>query len=391
MTKKIPIIAFAPHPWDEPQWMNRQHLLSRLGERGWPIVYNTGALSLWQRNTEKWKTAPYLSQYQQQDNVSVHIAGKAFPTWPKSELISNFSRQTYTKSIKKYLDVSANSSITLLFHPEFYPYANYLKSKFLALHVYDSYSGMPNWDQSMEIMLSNTVKRADLITASTASMAESLPLNGVGKTKILHNGVDPTPFLLANRMPCPEDLKDIPHPRIANLGTVNLKMDMKLIAELANKNPNWSWVFVGRLEEAELNTDNEARDGLAKCKKLSNVYFLGEKSRHAIPAYAQHINISTICYRIRPDDWVIAGYPLKLNEYLAVGKPVVASPQTAICEYFSDVVAIAKNESEWQLALEHALNTGGVGTPDQRIATALSNSWEKRVDAYEEWLLEMIS
>lgn len=391
MTKKIPIIAFAPHPWDEPQWMNRQHLLSRLGERGWPIVYNTGALNLWQRNSDTWKNSPYFSHYKQQDNVSVHIAGKALPYWPKSEFISNLSRHAYTRSITKYLDIRSNQSITLLFHPEFYPYTNNLKSKFLALHVYDSYSGMPNWEESMENLLSNTVKKADLITVSTESMAECLPLNGKSKAKILHNGVDPTPFLQAADLPCPDDLKGIPHPRIANLGTVNLKMDMKLIADLAGKNQHWNWVFVGRVEEAELNTDSEARDGLEICQRLSNVHFLGEKSRLDIPAYAQHVDVSTICYRIRPGDWVIAGYPLKLNEYLAAGKPVVASPQTAICKYFSDVVDIAKDKNEWQAALERAISNGGISTPDQRIATALSNSWETRVDQYEQWLLEMIS
>lgn len=391
MTKKIPIIAFAPHPWDEPQWMNRQHLLSRLGERGWPIVYNTGALNLWQRNSDTWQNSPYFGQYKQQDNVSVHIAGKAFPYWPKSALISDLSRYAYTKSITNYLGLKSNQSITLLFHPEFYPYAHHLNSKFLALHVYDNYSGMTNWKEGMENLLLNTVQRADLITASTESMAECLPLNGEEKAKILHNGVNPTPFLLAAELPCPDDLKAIPHPRIANLGTVNLKMDMKLIAELATKNPHWHWVFVGRVEEAELNTDNEARDGLRICKELSNVHFLGEKSRLDIPAYAQHVDVPTICYRIRPDDWVIAGYPLKLNEYLAAGKPVVASPQTAICKYFSDVVDIAKDKNQWQVALERAVYKGGISTPEQRIATALSNSWEKRVDNYEEWLLKMIS
>jgi hypothetical protein len=48
---KLPIVAFAPHPWKESEWMNRQQLLSRMGKRGWPVIYSQGAMDIWQRNT----------------------------------------------------------------------------------------------------------------------------------------------------------------------------------------------------------------------------------------------------------------------------------------------------------------------------------------------------
>lgn len=386
---RIPIIAFAPHPWDEPQWMNRQHLLSRLGERGWPVIYNTGALSIWQRNTKAWASAPIQNKLQPMDSIQVHLGGKLLPRWPRNSALEKLSIWNYTRFIKQFFGIRNGRSITLLFHPMFFPYAQPLNSDFLAMHVYDVYSGMPNWNGRLEKMLSITVEKADLITAATESMAEALPGTGPRKARILHNGVDPTPFITSDNFPCPDDLAKIPHPRIANLGTINLKMDMQTIAKVAEKKTMWHWVFVGRLEEAELNTDSEARMGLAKCKKLENVHFLGEKSRLDIPAYAQHVDVMTVCYRIRPDDWVVSGYPLKLNEYLAVGKPVVASPQTAICKYFSDVVDIAYNYEDWLTTLERAVSQGGVSTPERRREVAMSNTWDNRVDLLEKWLFEI--
>ena len=38
--------------------MNRQQLLSRLAQRGWPVTYSTGALSVWERGSAQWKAAP---------------------------------------------------------------------------------------------------------------------------------------------------------------------------------------------------------------------------------------------------------------------------------------------------------------------------------------------
>lgn len=389
MKDKLPIIAFAHHPWDEPQWMNRQHILTRLGERGWPVVYNTGAPSIWQRKTINWKNISLLNRFVSTDNIYIHLGGKLFPRWPKFQNIENLAIKNYCNSIKSYMGLKSANFITLIFHPAFATYAKYLNSKFLALHVYDNYSGMHNWDKILLSQLIYLVDNAALITASTESMAQSLPGNGPKKARIIHNGVDPA-FFIAGHLPCPDDLAKIPYPRIANLGTINLKMDMKTIAKIATEKPTWQWIFVGRLEEEELKQDSESREGLMKCKKLKNVHFLGEKSRFEIPAYAQNVDVNTICYRIRADDWVISGYPLKLNEYLAVGKPVVASPQTAICNYFSSVVDIASNFQEWKIALERALTTGGVSTPEERKSVAMENTWEKRVDLMEQWLFEMI-
>jgi hypothetical protein len=41
--KPAAIVGFAPHPWDDGPWMNRQNLLSGLAARGWRVVYSEGA------------------------------------------------------------------------------------------------------------------------------------------------------------------------------------------------------------------------------------------------------------------------------------------------------------------------------------------------------------
>jgi glycosyltransferase involved in cell wall biosynthesis len=211
------------------------------------------------------------------------------------------------------------------------------------------------------------------------------------KVKILHNGVDIDLFDNSIEHACPADLTAIPRPRIANIGAINRKIDLTLVAEIAETRPEWHWVFIGKVIKQQLYEDIEATAAFEKCESLPNVHFLGEKNRLAIPAYAQHSDINVICYRIKEGEWVSAGYPLKLNEYLAVGKPVIASPMQAIKSHFSNYVSIASTKEEWIKAIELAQLQGGVGTPEQRKKIAGQNSWDNRVDSLEKWFLEEFS
>src|SRR6516225_1883300 len=70
----IPVIALAPNDWDGP-WRNRQYMLTRLAQRGWPIIYSTGPLSWWQRESLSWSKAPRVGRFEEKEGVSVNIAG----------------------------------------------------------------------------------------------------------------------------------------------------------------------------------------------------------------------------------------------------------------------------------------------------------------------------
>ena len=82
------------------------------------------------------------------------------------------------------------------------------------------------------------------------------------------------------------------------------------------------------------------------------------------------------------------GYPLKLHELLAVGKPIVGALLETIVP-FSHVVEIAKGPQQWMEALERALYSGGRGTIAERRAEAVKNTWDQRLDVLEARLLKM--
>ena len=128
--------------------------------------------------------------------------------------------------------------------------------------------------------------------------------------------------------------------------------------------------------------------GWEMCRQLPNIHFLGEKHYTELPAYMSHMDVNTMCYRSTGEGWWKDIYPLKMHEYLASGKPVVSAALQSV-QPFSHVIDIAQTTEEWGAALKLALS-GGVGTVEERREVAEENSWDRRVNQLDGWLLEMV-
>ncbi|MEG3638702.1 glycosyltransferase [Magnetococcus sp. PR-3] len=391
MTHRPSILALAPHSWHD-RWLSRQQLMSRLGQRGWPVTYSYGPLNVWQRDTPLWQQAGWFGHIEQTDHVQVDQPGRWFPTWSRYAWWQTWALNTHIARMQQAMgQPDPSQQILFLFHPSFWPYVERLNPRHVVYHIYDVFSIMDSWNPQLEAYQQQLVERADLITTSSQGMLEQLPDPGPGKAKLLNNGADPYPFIQADGCPCPDDLAAIPGPRIGYVGTVNSKLDLEMILYVASRYSRWQWVFIGPVMlNGQSQRDQQARHLWAQCCALDNVHLLGAKTRQDVPAYVQHMDVNTICYRIRPDDWVVHGYPVKLHEYLATGKPVVAAAQHAVANQFSHVAAIAHDPQQWADAIEAALTTGGVGTPQTRRDVATQNTWDQRTSTLEEWLLDLL-
>jgi glycosyltransferase involved in cell wall biosynthesis len=120
---------------------------------------------------------------------------------------------------------------------------------------------------------------------------------------------------------------------------------------------------------------------------MSNVYFLGGKAHTDLPYYVNAMDINLLCYTIDKNSWSYFGYPLKLHECLATGKPVISAPLHAVLEY-DEVVKIADTFEDWELAISHALDGKSAGVPESRVKVAEANSWDVRVQNLQEKLRE---
>ncbi len=322
------------------------------------------------------------------------------PLWPRFPAWDRWVSRRHALMLKRAVAGRGDDSrpIALLFHPIYQPWLEWLEPRYVAYHIFDSYHMMENWEVFGAPLERALLERADLITTSSSGILENLPWGGSDKGRVLNNGADAAAFVKGVGAPCPADLAAIPRPRIGYVGAINAKVDMETILTVSERRPDWHWVFIG---PTYMNGNDamvkQARERWQRLLERGNVHHFGRKPGSEMPAYVNNMDILAICYKIARTDagekasWVVHGYPTKLHEFLATGKPVVAGSQQVIVDEFSHVVRLADDADAWQEAIIEGLERGGVGTPDLRRKVAMANTWESRVDLLEGWLEEMVA
>jgi UDP-galactopyranose mutase len=166
----------------------------------------------------------------------------------------------------------------------------------------------------------------------------------------------------------PDDLKAIPHPRIGFLGAVFHWLDLELVARAARSLPDFSFVFVGPLEKEGL---------IDQLLQLPNFHFLGPKPFERVPAYISGFDVCLCPFQT--DRVGQAVDPLKIYEYFALGKPVVATRIRELAK-LQPMTYIVDDTDGFVRDIRQAADERNPELVARRIAFALDNSWDRRVD-----------
>jgi glycosyltransferase involved in cell wall biosynthesis len=153
----------------------------------------------------------------------------------------------------------------------------------------------------------------------------------------------------------------------------NLRFNHKLVLKIAKKFSNCNLVFVGSYAREDV-----IAHGL---DKFPNIYFFGLKPISMLPAYIKYSDVAIIPYAKNTLTSNI--YPLKINEYLAAGIPVVTSNFSEDISAFKNVAYVADNDEMFLSGIENALNESQNHLLAQRIETANNNSWQNRIEKLE--------
>ncbi|HEY9446278.1 MAG TPA: glycosyltransferase [Burkholderiales bacterium] len=379
------IMALAPQDWGA-QWVNRQQLLSRIG-RHHTVLYSTGGWFMWDRISDAWRRTPFFGRVIPADNVWVDESPRWLMRWPRFPVVDRAVMRLEARRWRQWLKARGHSQlIAHICHPAFGPYLDLLKPRHVVYHVYDQYDLMPGWSSALEESERRLLRRSDLVFCASEMMARALQEKVPRRIEVLPNAADVGAFFRAARtMQEPPDLAAVPHPRIGWTGSLHPQIDFGLIAALARRRPDWHFVFVGnKVNYSEARAEQEYQE----CLQLRNVHMLGYKHHDEVPPYVLGMDVNMMCYRLSDETWIKANSPLKLYEYLAAGRPVVAANLPSV-QHLSNVVKIADGVEDWEESIEEALLKGGRGTPDQRRAIAAENSWDQRAETLNAWLTQL--
>jgi len=166
----------------------------------------------------------------------------------------------------------------------------------------------------------------------------------------------------------PKDISNISKPLLGYVGALqSIRLDINLLIDVAKKNPKWNIVLVGP-EDEEFKT--------SKLHDFSNVHFTGSKQPEQLPAY---INAFDVCLNPQLiNEVTIGNYPRKIDEYLAMGKPVVATKTDAM-SIFENYVYLGESSEDYVYLIEKALEENSEHLQEQRKLFASTHSWENSV------------
>ena len=286
------------------------------------------------------------------------------------DYVNRLNNQRLASRIQQAIDHLAFGPVTVFNDSDMFR-SFYLKELLAPRHyVYytrDNLMAVDYWRKHGRRLEVRLMEKADLVVSNSAYLAQ-LACQHNKHTEDIGQGCDLTHFNAATRYPVPNDLKSIASPRIGYVGALNAsRLSIDWLVSTAQARPDWNILLIG----PEDKTFQES-----VLHKLSNVHFLGAKSMLALPAYLQHLDVA-----INPQHLnalTIGNYPRKVDEYLAMGKPVVAR-RTETMQLFDDYVTLAETPGQFVEGIEKALRRDLPTALDSCVAFARSHTWAKSV------------
>ena len=119
---------------------------------------------------------------------------------------------------------------------------------------------------------------------------------------------------------------------------------------------------------------------------IDNVYFLGSRDASELPNYIKGFDVAINPQLI--NDATMGNYPRKIDEYLAMGKPTVASATKAM-DYFKEYTYLGITPQDYVKLIERALEENCDELQEKRRAFGLSHSWENNVNEIYNCILQV--
>jgi glycosyltransferase involved in cell wall biosynthesis len=249
-----------------------------------------------------------------------------------------------------------------------------LRKGLLVYQRTDRYEEYPNVQSEVVKAYDRKLKALADLTVFANQMLFDEEAGQCKKALNIDHGVDYEFFSMAEQNPYkPEDIAKIPKPIVGYFGSIHgHTVDLDLVNALVKLLPEMSFVFVG----------NVSMD-ITELRARKNVWLLGQKPYEQIPHYGKCFDVSIMPWcRNR---WIESCNPIKLKEYLALGKPVVSTPFPELEQYL-DRIHVATAPEEFAGCIRHALendNDEQIAARRKMVETA---SWGSKVQMLVEEL-----
>lgn len=365
------IVCVSTADWDAPLWTNKQHLMKRLSERGFRVLYLDSpghrapaasvqdASRIWRR-LRAWRpfARPVADGLLRDSPLVVPFHG--------SELVERLNGRLLAARLRRNVARwHLCESVLWAYSPAALPLHDPARQLGLVYHCVDDLGAYPGVSTDRFRRAERAlVERADVSIGSSRPLLDHLRALGAEDPVYWPNPADTKAFAAARR-PRPATSE---HPVAGFIGAIQEhKVDVELVKRCAETLPGWTFHLVGPVGLGLRSTS------IDPASFPPNVSFLGTVSRASLPEVVAQFDVGLIPYRL--NDYTRHVFPMKVFEYLAAGVPVVSTPLPSLVGEIEHV-SFATGD-EFARAIESAARDESAET---RSRYAERFSWERRVD-----------
>jgi len=257
-------------------------------------------------------------------------------------------------------DLNIHDYVSWYYTPMALAFSSHLKPKLVVYDCMDELSAFKFAPAELKIKEKELLEKADLVFTGGYSIYEA--------KKHLHNNIHPFPSSIDKthfgqarhtlaEMP---GQQHIPHPRFGFFGVIDERFDIELIREVTKQKPDWQFILIGPVVKIDPGT----------LPRHPNIHYLGCKDYKELPHYLGGWDVAIMPFAINEATRYIS--PTKTPEYLAGGKPVIATPIRDIVEPYGTnrLVHIAHDVQSF------------VAAGELELANPNRDTWLSRVDQF---------
>ena len=385
MIKRFDYVIFSQQSWDVEIGSNAKNIALELAKKN-RVLYVNRPLDVKTLLKNDSANASFIKSRLKQRNSSIgnqikEVENNLFAFTPKNILLSinglpdgamydwanRSNNARLANEIKKAIAHLGFSDYVLLNDGELFNgfYLNELLDAKKSLYYYrDYFLAVPYWQKHGNRLESQIFERYDGVICNSEYLA-TIAAKHAKHSFFVGQGCDYDYFKDAHAT---EKLRN-DKPIIGYVGALNSqRLDVSLLENLAQENPQWTWVFVGPEDEAFKSSS---------LHQQSNVVFTGSKNQEELAGYISQFDVALNPQTL--NEVTIGNYPRKIDEYLYMGKPVVAT-RTVAMEMFAEFCFLVETKEEYAAAIAAALKQDHAALAPKRKAFAASHSWENSVN-----------
>ncbi len=256
--------------------------------------------------------------------------------------------------------------LCIVSHPFWGPVVRRLENQTTIYDCMDYHAGFADNSPEIISLEDELLKQADLTLVTSARLHDQVSPR-TGRCVLIRNAGE---FDFFHKQPGRLAFSG-GRPVIGYFGAIAEWFDIDLVAHCAKTLPECDFVLIGSTAGADVSAFRD----------LPNVRLTGEVAYENLPAYLHAFDVCLIPFKT--NELTLCTNPVKVYEYLAAGKPVVATDLPEV-RLMADVVHVADNSDAFVAGIRKALAESGAPVQQcetavqRRIAFARENTWRAR-------------